>query len=536
MFNRRLAWLVVVAVGPHLLGVVLAMSAFVWLLTACFGQGVIVGYSRSPQASSSSGGPSMMRLVAVTSAAMAPDVVKYRAGSIVRVVAHDGNEMGMGTGTYIGDRLIVSAYHVVRGMPGPIEVNLRGGGSVRVRVIGQDAQADICLLEADQELNLYPSPIADRDPQVGEYVFPAGFDRGDMQRLALWTARVVDLEASGPNVAIPDHLVSVGVADRKGSISGDSGGPVFDANGALVGNLFANHSTEGTKTGQGTTISVTNWRLRRFLFPWNARLAAMTQRCGPQGCQPQYMPMTQPPYVPPQQQIAPLPNPTPTNPLPQLQPMQPVQPQQWQPQTPIVQATPGIPGPQGPAGPPGPQGATGPVGPQGPAGPPGVVDEARIRAIVQSIIRPVPVRLVDPATGAVIRDLGTISFDGQPFLIPWNAGANPQLGQIEFDENDLEALASRVASMIPEKSIDVAAIAAALPPIRIQPTYLDEAGKMVSTGSAFEARLGDPIRIPPVVFEMTSPSGKKTITQGPLGGKLRVRMVGPAGDEALASR
>lgn len=488
-----------------------------------------------------------LRLSVLTSAELAPEIVKLRTGSVVRVQVRQGGGSSMGTGTYLGDRLVISAYHVVR-EGGSIEINMRDGGTVPARVIDRDAQADIVLLETQQDLPLYPAPLSDKDPEMGSYVFPCGFDRGDMQRLSLWTARIVDAEMSGSNVSQPDHLVSVGVAQRKGSISGDSGGPVFDENGAFVGNLFANHSVQGTKDGSGTTISVTCWRTRRFLFPWNARLAAvMAQQCGPggcgpQGCPPQYS-MPQQQYAPPRQQgqgmISPLPNVTPNNPLPQipwsqpitqpLQPVQPqpqVQPQQWQ----------GLTGPQGPAGQ---QGATGPQGPQGPAGPPGpvgppgptgVIDEARIRQIVQSVLPQIPVRLVDPKTGAIVKELGTMKLDGSAFLIPWDPGQNPQLGQVEFNAEDLQALALAVADLMPKQSresltdSDIKMIATKLPPITFQPTYEDERGELIPVGSPIKASVGGTFKLPPVKLEVTSPSGKKSVSQGPIGGTLRLRL------------
>jgi hypothetical protein len=478
-----------------------------------------------------------------TSAEMAPEIVRQRMGSVVRVVVNQGGGASMGTGTYLGDRLVVTANHVVADR-GRLEVHTRSGERVPAKIVATDRQADMALIECDRDLNLYPVPISDIDPKIGDYVYPAGFDRGDMGNLSLWTARVVDVEPSGQNVSEPDHLVSVGVAERKGSISGDSGGPVLDHNGALIGDLFANHSSQGTKDGSGTTISVTGWRMRRFLFPWNARLYAYLSQqggcgpggcypqggsCGPQGCPPQQQ------YAPQQQyqggggqRISPLPNPIPTQPqqtFPLLPQQQAPPPQQWMPVAPSPQQ---IAGPQGPAGPPGPQGAT---GPQGPAGPPGQsISEAQVRSIVQSMLQPIPVRLVDPSTGQTVKDLGSIRFDGSAFVIPWNPGAMPQLGQIELNEEDINLLARAVADKLPPQQrealtdSDIQLIASKLPSVKLQPTYLDDRGSQIPTGDPITARLGQTVNIPPIKLEVTSPSGKKSYSQGPIGGTLRIRL------------
>ena len=140
-----------------------------------------------------------------------------------------------------------------------------------------------------------------------------------------------------------------------GSVDGDSGGPVFDAQGQLVGNLYASDGS--------TTVAVGPYQTRDFLrrvynkgghyedvqYTWGSPVQGSV--CGPAGCSPQVITPQPRPVTPPPQ----------TNPKCQCKSCD------------CPEG--GVVGPQGPKGERGPTGVgmPGPVGPQGEPGQPGAV-------------------------------------------------------------------------------------------------------------------------------------------------------------------
>ena len=122
-------------------------------------------------------------------------------------------------------------------------------------------------------------------------------------------------------------------------------------------------------------------------------------------------------------------------------------------------------------GAPGPPGETGPVGPEGPAGPPG-------------------------------RDGADSSVPGPP----GPPGETGPPGEVDYE-------------------LIVEEVMRRLPPVILQPTYLDEQNRMQAFGSPLTGKLGQEIPIPPSVLEVQSATSSiVTDTQIPIGGKGKLRM------------
>ncbi len=378
-----------------------------------------------------------LRMIRLTSTDI-PDPVKQACYSVGRVTLDQGNGSQQGSATYVGNGLWLTNRHVVQGSGGRYSVQLKSGQSLDARVVSVSRNsADLAVVETiDLDQVVTPVLISDQQPTPGMTVYPSGFDFGRLDRHVCWPARIVNFFADG-------DIESVGTGPRLGSISGNSGGPTFTADGQLLAPLYANGG-EGdnvTRTGQGTCITVDWFATRTYLLPWRERIMrSLTGRCYGGQCQPQpqYRPQqVQPQGLPPQYIIPPQPQGAPQSQQPQVPSYQP-QPQPQQPPalpTPTVGPTgprgeQGLPGPAGPMGATGPQGpkgdpgeitsehlaiiaaevrkslATDPSirGPQGPAGAPGVVD---VDAIVAEVLRRLPetrVVLVDGQTKKIIDD------------------------------------------------------------------------------------------------------------------------------------
>jgi S1-C subfamily serine protease len=474
------------------------------------------------------------KAAAVTnSLAEIPEPVVKSCYSVAKIIVDAGGSQSLGSGTYIGDGLWITNRHVVADR-GRLSVQLKTGDMIPAKLasISRYEHADLAIVEtANLDEYVMPVAISDENPQPGDIVYPSGFDKGNLNAHRVWPAKVVQIWDSG-------QIESRGIAQRKGSISGNSGGPTFTSSGQLVAPLWGNGGSEPgvPSNGLGTTLSVSWEATRTFLLPFRERIVRALTQCGPQ-CNPfpsqrmpqqqfQQQPRIQSPTVPNQPQLGQIPSflPQPTQPT---VPQQPAVPQSTQPVEKQIVEIASKPGPQGPAGPTGPQGPkgdTGPQGPIGPAGPPGS----------SNTIPPITVRVVNKTTG-VTTVLGQLRFDGtqQTLDIPWEEGSSTRLGGGEFDPSKLKpeqlaALVQLVEQRIePKMQVSQALvdqIAANLPPITLQPSYKDESGKLVATGKPMEIHLGQKQLLPPNEIGIVKRDGSIAKTQAPIGESINLKI------------
>jgi len=177
-----------------------------------------------------------MGVVRETSASAFPAEVRTSLAYVVVVKNYFGSGAAKGSGTYLGDGLYASAWHVVRDNPnGRIDVTWKTGQQYSVRVVAHDPYFDIVLLEASQKPR-GGVPLTDTSAGIGSQLYLAGYAQGPLQA---WTGRAVS-SASPVGSRSADWMNATGAA-----ISGDSGGPVLDQRGHYVGPLWG--------SGGGTT-------------------------------------------------------------------------------------------------------------------------------------------------------------------------------------------------------------------------------------------------------------------------------------------
>ncbi|SDE52334.1 serine protease, S1-C subfamily, contains C-terminal PDZ domain [Thermus arciformis] len=141
-----------------------------------------------------------------------------------------------GTGFFYREGLVLTAYHVVA-EGGPFRLVLADRTQAEARVVGFAEPLDLAVLATPAKAPaLLPLETA-RRPKTGEPVLHIGNGRG--QFLAPRYGRVTGLEAN-PSAFLPQGLVETSLP----LAPGDSGGPVLDAEGRVLGVAVAIGQTE----------------------------------------------------------------------------------------------------------------------------------------------------------------------------------------------------------------------------------------------------------------------------------------------------
>lgn len=177
---------------------------------------------------------------------------------------------GLGSGFVIdGDGRIATNAHVVTNGTGTkirraetVYVQFADGNQVPARIVGTDLNSDVALIEVDpSDLTLRPLPLgSSRGLTVGAPVAAIGSPFGEPQSLSVGvisgTNRTIDsLNSGGANGA--GRFAIGGAIQTDAAINhGNSGGPLVDAQGRVIGINAQIQSTGGGGEGVGFAIPV----------------------------------------------------------------------------------------------------------------------------------------------------------------------------------------------------------------------------------------------------------------------------------------
>jgi serine protease Do len=156
------------------------------------------------------------------------------------------NSMGSG---FIVDAtgLIVTNNHVVEGAEA-IQVHMQDGTLMKAELVGRDPKTDLAVLRVKPEKPLPTVSFGDSDKlRIGEWVMAIGnpFGLGGSVSLGIVSARNRDINA-GPY----DDFIQTDAAINKGN----SGGPLFNLNGDVMGINTAIFSPSGGSVGIGFSV------------------------------------------------------------------------------------------------------------------------------------------------------------------------------------------------------------------------------------------------------------------------------------------
>jgi S1-C subfamily serine protease len=155
-------------------------------------------------------------------------------------------ERALGSG-FVIDRSghIVTNYHVVRGAAS-IQVSFSNNERYRARLVGSDPSTDIAVLKVDVEANaLKALPLGDSDAvRVGDQVIAIGNPFGLDRSVTAGIVSAVQRRIEAPNNLSIGHVIQTDAALNHGN----SGGPLLDAQGEVVG-VNAQIETGGASEG-----------------------------------------------------------------------------------------------------------------------------------------------------------------------------------------------------------------------------------------------------------------------------------------------
>lgn len=157
-------------------------------------------------------------------------------------------QTGAGSGFIIdSDGYIATNYHVVDGAS-EVLVTLTSGEEVTASVVGTDPRTDLALIKINNGGDLPALALGDSDrARVGDWVLAIGnpFGLGGSATAGIISARGRDIR-SGPY----DDFLQIDAPIN----SGNSGGPVFNAQGQVIGINTAIISPTGGNVGIGLAI------------------------------------------------------------------------------------------------------------------------------------------------------------------------------------------------------------------------------------------------------------------------------------------
>src|SRR5947208_11066816 len=201
---------------------------------------------------------------------VAPSVVVIRAKG--RDISASGQSRFAETGSGVlisQDGKVMTAAHVVHAMD-EISVEFLGGETVKAHVVASEPAADLSLLQlARVPAGAKASPLANSDPiQVGDPVIIVGAPYGLSYSLSngLISARWK------PNTVYKTMPLAEFFQTTATINTGNSGGPMFDMKGEVVGIVSHNMSKSGGSEGLGfvVTINTANKLLVERKVFWSA--------------------------------------------------------------------------------------------------------------------------------------------------------------------------------------------------------------------------------------------------------------------------
>ena len=184
-------------------------------------------------------------------------------------------ESGAGSGFLWDDQgHIVTNYHVIEDAH-TIDVSFGPGMVTSAEIVGVDPPNDLAVLKVNEAPpNIRPLPLGDSDSlKVGRLAIAIGNPFGRFQR----TMTVGVISALDRTIKVKEGRVLRGVIQTDADINrGNSGGPLLDSSGRVIGVISAIYSPTGANAGVGLAIPINKAKRvapvliekGRYAHPW----------------------------------------------------------------------------------------------------------------------------------------------------------------------------------------------------------------------------------------------------------------------------
>jgi putative serine protease PepD len=180
------------------------------------------------------------------------EIVAAQAGGSSPYPYGSGSRAAEGTGfVYDTNGDIVTNQHVIDGATG-VKVTFSDGASYTATVVGSDASTDLAVLHVNAPASkLVPVELGDSSTvSVGDGVVAIGDPFGLQGTVTSGIVSAVDRE-----ITAPDNTPIEGVIQTDAAINhGNSGGPLFDLSGKVIGVTAQIESDSGGNDGVGFAI------------------------------------------------------------------------------------------------------------------------------------------------------------------------------------------------------------------------------------------------------------------------------------------
>jgi len=228
-------------------------------LAAALAAGALIGAgggAATYAALSSGNGSMVVRQVTVSDAQTASSNGNLSVQSIYRLASKGVVEItaGQGQGSgfmYDADGHIITNEHVVDGTSS-VSVRFWNGRTFTASVVGTDASTDLAVLKIDAPVSqLFPLSLGDSSTLVvGDQVVAIGSPFGLEGTVTSGIVSALHREMTSPNHFAIDNSIQTDAAINHGN----SGGPLLDAHGKLVGVNAQIESNSGGNEGVGFAI------------------------------------------------------------------------------------------------------------------------------------------------------------------------------------------------------------------------------------------------------------------------------------------
>lgn len=163
----------------------------------------------------------------------------------------------LGSGAIISpDGYIITNDHVA-GNAVDVNVTLTDGRQVAAKIIGTDPVSDICLLKIDEKNLPYIKFGSSNDLMPGEWVIALGNPFGLFNINDKPTVTVGVISATGMNLGTANNRYYVNMIQTDAAInSGNSGGPLVNAVGELIGMNTLIYTAQGSSGNVGVGFAI----------------------------------------------------------------------------------------------------------------------------------------------------------------------------------------------------------------------------------------------------------------------------------------